>query len=372
MRVIYNGVDLGVLETLSFATEAVYDDTMTDYLFTRVSFAVRALVNGQAAVVTGGAPGPPMSYGFTGAPGPLAPSPIVGTRPLPPSVAPPTMPAGAGIAVQPPAPLRTITRTPFPPTTTHIAIRHRLETPRGKLWVFDGPGMESGTPAAGTPGAPGPTSRVMLESPLPRAVCDCKNGPIPKVLDIATALGDAATFIVDFSCETYINEGPLNAITPAGALLSNRFKQRQTVDESGYMQITTEGTAIYRTDGVYLNPNSPDADRPVLFMPIPQGFTRVIDYVIGKEDVTGVDYSYTDTQVPVNFTAGPYVRAAKISCVHRQAVVSNTDLLGGALGAYERYLNIRWSKKAGDDEPDTKEAKRKAVMDPLKAFNFTP
>jgi len=393
MRLIYNGIDLSVIETYAFDAESVYDDTQTDYLFTKISLVVRALINGQAEVVNGSANGPPISYTWDKAT-PSNPT-VVAYRAAMPSTPPfgSTTNPQSGIAyASASTPLRKVFRTPNQPALTHQVIRHRLGTPRGKFYLFSGPGSELGTsdkPA--TPGASaipvniagsrddltsvnisegggqvrttgvgktGPaaaTDPVMIvESPMNATVCDCKNGPIPKVLGMTSALGDATTLMVDFQIETYINEGPINTVNPSGALLSHRFSQTHHVDEHGFTGIATEGTAIYRTDLVYgsagadppgggILTRSPDTDRPFLFMPIPLGFVRSNIEVSGRKDVTGIDYSYLDIQVPVNFVAGPYAKASIISAIHRQSISSSSDIFGGAFGMVERAVSFKSS-----------------------------
>lgn len=366
MRVIYNGIDLMPLETHAFDWEPVYDDSGTDYLFTRVSIVVRAVINGQAEIVfpvglrpggVGTPPGPFMSYDI-GAPSPgsladaaraVRPDPNTPVRPGPVLG---KEPPGTGIDNAPAGTLVAIARAVNRPLLTHRAIRHRLTTPRGKLFVFAGSGMESGVPAPGTD-APPVAATITLTSPLAGNTCDCKNGPIPRILSMPTVHGDAETLMVDWACETYVNENELNGVNPSGVLLSNRFSQTHVVDDHGYTTVVTEGDAVFRADMVYRLPASPDADRPVLFMPIQFGFVRENIQVTGHPDSLGVHYSYQDRQVPVNFVAGPYCKAASISAVHRQAIVTNTDVLGGALSAYERILGLTANKNfafPGSDE----------------------
>lgn len=331
MRVIYNGVDLMPIETKDYYREAVYDDTMTDYLYTKVSIHVTALVNGQSELVNG----PPMSYKFNGG----ITTPVTGpTRPFPAARSP-----DASLTVTPTVgidrgrfnkPTRNIVLSSAKPFTTHKAIRHRLETPQGQLYVFSGPGMETGNPVAGTTAPPPNPDDIDLISPTAGRPCDCKNGPFPKLLGVTMASGDANTLVVDWACETYVNEAQENNVSPSGGLLSNRFSQVHSVDDDGYTTLTTHGVAIFRTDFIYGVGINPDSDRAVLFMPIPQGFRRVIDYVEARPDVTGLEYEYHDTQVPVNFVAGPYARASQIAAVHRQAVSADVDVVNGVLSAY--------------------------------------
>lgn len=500
MRVIYNGVDLMVVETYVLDMESVYDDTTTDYLYTRVTIAVKAVVNGLAEVVNsyrGGQqagaagrnqglapPGPFMSYSwgtatFPPPPGqPLVFNPLATTRNRPPQLASkfatpgalggplgaamftPTTPPGTGLDRGVPTgagnALRSIRVMPNHPGLTHEVVRHRLSIPRRKLWIFTGPGVEGGGVGAGSEGDPAPDGKAaakaaataefnkvfkdpplgadppggpaggarltagagaalaaarrvlddpnggartefgkaqqallglnnkapttvkqllgweaspntrfgnrqevltvpFLDSPqevdqgidgVPKVTppCDCKNGPTPKVWAVEAAVGDAGTMFVTWSCVTYINEARLNYTQDVGALISNRFSQTHEIDASGYTTVTTEGRALFRTDWVYALPESPDHKRPLIFMPIPPGFVRENIVVQGLEDASGVRYRYQDRQVPVNFVAGPYARAASISVVHRQAVSTNADVLGGALSFYERTLGLRANK----------------------------
>lgn len=397
MRILYRGIDMGVIETHLFECESVYDDSGVDYLFTRATMVVRAIINGQSEVLTpnvkdGVRPfnGPPISYAYAsgkrkdpkppksrnprspgdillngddtngniGAPGAI----IIGILNRPSDVAPqfrraPTEPwlpplRDRGLDIAEASKLREIVRVPNVAPLTHQTIRHRLLTPRGKLWVFSGLGQEIGVPAPGTDAPPG-TGFLLLEAPLPGAVTDCKNGPLPKSLAIYAAVGDSNTFLVDWGCECYFNEGTLNSVASAGMLLSNRFRQSHSVDEDGYTTVSVDGSAVFRTDAVYKAEENPDAFRSALFMPIPQGFTRVIDHVTGRDDVTGVDYAYKDKQVPVNFVAGPYCQAARISAVHRQSITSRTDVFGGALSAYQNIssnlLNLKWLRARDGD-----------------------
>lgn len=379
MRIIYRGVDLLVLETHQYDWEPVYDDTGTDYLYTRVSILVRAMVNGQAAVVDGiggglapfaGArpPGPFMSYdwdsGVTLGNGnpqfrpPSANAPVTGVPPgggfVPPNPAL-TVPAGTGMSLKVPSTLRGIVRRPNAPVLTQAVVRHRLSTPRGKLYVFAGRGMESGVPGAGTSDPPVAPAVLSLESPIADFPTDCKNGPLPKLFNVSAAVGDANTLVVDWGCETFVNEAADNDVAPAGGLLSNRFSQTHLVGEDGYTTIATSGKAIFRTDVVFGTAatgfQSPDVQRAFCMLPIPLGFVRENVQVTALPDVTGIEYAFQDRQVSVNFPAGPFAKAAKISVHHRQAVSVNGGALGGVLNAYERILGLKAQKNFATERP---------------------
>jgi hypothetical protein len=343
-----------VTETHAFACDTVMDDTGTDYLYTRYLIAVRAIVNGEVLVVQKRAPGPFMSYRFS----PATPDPIPGgpvnRLPSPtsaPTVVPVTVPAGTGLANAGLPGLVALEIAPVATNLTHQAIRHRLAIPRGQLYVFAGPGMESGVPPVN--GFTPPSGPLFLASPAAGFPVDCKNGPIPRSLSVVNAMGDANTLTVDWACETYVNENAENKTLPRAMLLSNRFRQQHVIDHDGYTTIRTQGTAIYRTDYVYLFNQTPDADRPILFMPTLAGFKRENIVVSAREDVTGADYAYDDVQVPVNFVAGPFAKAATVTALHRQAITARSNVAGATLTAYERIINLKAQRnfaKSGDGD----------------------
>lgn len=411
MRIIYNGIDLGVIETHAFDCESVYDDARLSYLYTRVSFSGRAIVSGMAEVVAqrippGGVlppPGPFMSYRFggkdtdiSGGPGAIdtelkgggdipggtgigdgvlktkglkgspAANPGVPAPPL--SVTAPdksrrkdpqkpvstqfsNIPDEAGIDKQNQSRQRDIFYAPSPAALTLSTIRHRLAVPRKKLFIFSGPGIEVNPIGAG--------ATVIVQSPGHGMACDCRNGPFPRITAVHTAVGDSNFVMLDWSVETFITDSEENGINPNGALLSNTFSQTHQVDDAGWTTMTTTGTAIFRTDFVYNDPISPDKMRPLLFIPIPQGFVRENIVVQGREDVTGVNYSFQDRQVPINFPAGPYARAAKISAVHRQALTT-ADMAEGALAVYQGVLGLKANRNFANP-PDGGDDSRKAM-----------
>ena len=351
MRVIYNLIDMGALETQEFSITPVYDDSGVDYLYSQVAIAIRAVINGQVRYVTGEAKnGPYISYNWAigtggtelnaGVPASASTDPEARPSQSSSAVAPvglspgssPTVPAGTGLKAAPITPIRSIQRIAAPTPVSHTVIRHRLSMPRGKLFIFSGPGTELDTfsPIEIS------SSNLFVRSPADGYEVDCKNGPIPKVLNITSALGDSNSLIVDWSCVAYINEGELNRVAKNGALLSNRFSQVHEIDADGYTTTFTSGVAIYRTDLLWKNFTSPDVDRSLLFMPVPSGFVRTNIQVTGMPDVTGVHYAYTDRQVEINFPVGPLARASSISVEHTQKL-STKDGIDTLLGAYEKF-----------------------------------
>lgn len=395
MRVIYNGVAMDLTRTEQFVGEPVMDNIAgTDYLMTKHQIAFSAvvgehlvdvvadpkLVAGAAALDDVDSPADRsrnrvgIGYEFSGAQIRVPPSefnslppglppedrpeipadlPNVGFGTIPKVASSPSrgvLPGQFGIAA-PPVDTRTLYRivpADVPATVTMAAIRHRLTTPRGQLWVFNGTG------AAG---------EVLVSAPEPGCRCDPKGGPFPRLLGIDTALGDGRMFVVHFGVELYLIESEQNGVSLADprSLLSNTFTQKHTIDKDSYLTITTEGEAVFRADYVYKNRENPDAFRPRFFLPVPLGFQRENIEVDAIPGAMGVRYGYQDRQTPALFPAGRYVRAASISIQHRQAIVTDGDVLEGALSVYERVqsnlLSRKWLNQ--QDQPRGKGRRRR-------------
>lgn len=379
MYMIYNGIGLEVLEIEQYTEEMVYDDTGTDYLFTKISIQGQFLVNGQEGLntflpVTSYDLDPtqieslkniwlltsPSKYFDTNIGEPGAPStPSVAAGSFVNTVGCETggavpFDARNGIYAIATDSLTTAfaVRTVVPCVTTEVTIRQRLCEPRSHLFVFTGKGD------------PGRKDELLLASPAFNAHCDCKNGPIPKVRAITSFHGDAQTFVVSFGIETYINEQDSCArvglsassgafVGTSSPLLSNRWSMRHAIDKDSYLTIQVEGTAIFRTDLLYANPDTinPDSYRPNLLLPVPFGCVREDIQIVGLPDVTGVRYSFTDRQQHANFCAGPYANATEIEAIHRQAIVTEEDALVGVARGYEKVYSIRsLRRQAADDE----------------------
>lgn len=371
MRIIYNGIDMSVLQdTYKYEMEPVFDDSGTDYLYTRHSIACQTLVNGQVDLfipkeVDGSlvGNGPAVTYTSSSMFG-VSPRPtstfgigMVRSGTVSDPVTPifptryPIVPTATGVATATREPLFIVTKAPNPAPSTMWVIRQRLSEPRGRLFVTT-PLIETMAGEA----VPGPSLTPMqLVSPDPASssVCDCKNGPFPLVTSINQVYGDDKTFLVSFAIQTFVNEYIKNGLVTTSALLSNRFSQTATTDDRGYTTITTVGKAIFRTD--WLNTGTttttPDVLRAELMLKIPLGFVRENIQVTGLPDGTGIGYKFDDRQVEINFPGGPLSKAAKISAVHRQAIVNNSDVLSGALTAYERALGLAANKNIAKPHP---------------------
>lgn len=364
MRVFYNGIDMMAIETQVFSGEPVYDDTGVDYLYTKYLIHVTGVINTERPTsdVFLGTGNGFMNYGFTDGVAPV-PKGDAEFGKLDPRPAPIFAPLRADLTYAPvfgvgsfPNPdTRAVAFGRSTPVLTHEAIRHRLEVPRGQLYVFSGTGLESGT-------VPPTANNLILRSPADKTVCDAKNGPLPRLMAVTMSVGGTNTMVVEWACETFVNEAQTNNVDPFGYILSNRFSQVHSVDQAGFTTVATQGITLFRTDRI-MTPGArinPDSLRARLFVPIPQGFERVVDYVRGRPDVSGIEYRYTDVQVPVNFVAGPYCKAADITAVHKQSVVSDVNPLNDIADGISKILNLALTGKwLSDPRPASTPAKSK-------------
>ena len=368
------------MEILESVFEAVYDETSTDYLYSRYHLAVTGVINGQSEIqqytptMNYAEGGSSTLYAYwrshapTGASPPFAdPPPNVnpffsgGARPQRSSKATP----GAGIQAINPTEITVpdVVRTPVPAVTTDTTIRSRLQSPRGRLFVFTGSGDVTRK------------DELLFQSHPWNRHTDCKNGPFPKLYAVSQFSGDARTFMVRFEIEAFVNEqlgsvpgadlsgrvgviegaySTAEGVTPSlanRALLSNRFSMKHAVDDDNYLTIITQGVAHFRTDLLYTDkPLNPDDLRLNLFLPVPFGCVRGDIEIETLPDGTGVQYSFVDREQRTNFVGGPYCFATHIEAVHRQAVSIDDDFLTGALNVYERQLNLRAQRKFADDD----------------------
>jgi hypothetical protein len=366
MRVIYNGIDMRVLELEQAVVEPVYDSTQTDLLYCRYLLSVNVMVNGQAEVRN--VAGPPLSYAKTGnqvyhydmqttdkPPAVVAPVPPFASAPD--SVNPFTIGLTAVDVTSGTDPVNgnvtggihafneraqvEIVPGPGPTAITHQLLYSRLVEPRAILWVFNNDG--------------GPDD-LILQSHAFDQYCDARNGPIPAALNITRAFGDGATFFLNFQVQTFVDLHQYADGNPETGLVSNRFGVTHTIDEDGVLEIHVRGEAHFKANFLYDAALSADFFRRSLFLPVPFGHVRGNIVVEGMENACGVRYSYTDREMPVHFVAGPYADATRIEAVHRQSIGSNKDIFGTALDVYERDLGIRVNRRYAreDNHPTPK------------------
>ncbi|MDB5306731.1 MAG: hypothetical protein JWO38_933 [Gemmataceae bacterium] len=371
--------------------EAVYDESGTDFLWTKCTVNGGFLVNGQIDVF-GNMPGtsyaqagpgidldagiggfarapaadnaaiaaqyPPGLRGFPGAglPPTINLSQVVGLGatqdlrtnvdrqpdgsaiPNPPGVNSPS----AGVASGVPRFEYRIVPASVPPNMTAWVIRERLNTPRAPLFCFFNTGI---------------VNELLVASPVPGAPCDANGGPKPIVFHITNSVGVASLFC-NFQVETYLAESLANAGTTP-ALLSNRFKQSEYLDEQYGIVRITEGTSIFRADAVYGGVGlNPDALRSWVFPPIANGYVRRVD-VSGSENGQEITWRCEDRQQHANFPAGVLSGATKVQLVHRQSLQASGSPLGGVLSQVERYYNFRWLQNPHGEPRNRPEAEHK-------------
>lgn len=382
MRIIYNGIDLQLLDIQEAVCQPVYDDSQTDVLYCMYKISGNAMVNGLASVQQGSTSSTPVPGQTTLGPAlslaTLLPNDIPGNSKnqwtLQKEYSPPaatiavtdnptdinitdlgktvlgstdgaTFPAGVAAA---PVISSCSTRKGIeviqnagPSAITLNLLYSKLNEPRAQLWVFTDNGG---------------TNDLVIRSHSNTQICDCKNGPIPNATNIVKAFGDGATYFLNFQVTTYVDLRihPAGETTDHTFLLSNRFTTQHVINEDSFLAITVQGVAVGRTDIMYEEKKSLDSLRKSLFLPVPGGFVRTNINVVGSPDNTRLYYTYTDIQQPVNFVAGRYENATQIEAVHRQSLeMSGSDLGKTAIDLYDRVNTLRtnnlWRRQLEDD-----------------------
>lgn len=394
MRVIiYNGVAMPYPSLQDFRCEPVYDNVSgNDLLYSRCTASWTAVIAENFVTVspTAAEPKPPgPSRQINNGPGGSHPTQMTGlgyrlareggprswpdTQVRPPSLsATPATPADIpilGFGTTPQGASQTGRRGVLPPelglfappaeskrlyridsqdskaAVTLAAVRHRLQQPRGEFWWFNGAGADAD---------------VLFRAPADGCRCDPAGGPKPRLLGIDAAVGDGQMLVCGFQIEFAVIEAGENGVPllDPKALLSNQFKQTHAIDPAGYTTIHTEGEAVFRADFVLLHRENPDAFRPTFFLPQPNWAVReniVTESIPGH---LGVRYAYDDRQTSGYFPAGVHVKAAGISIRHRQSIVSDGDVLEGALTVYERQLGVRVNRRFAQDERAARRRRR--------------
>ncbi|MDY3557607.1 hypothetical protein R5W23_000134 [Gemmata sp. JC673] len=371
MDIVYNGIHLSMGTINEYRMEAVYDDTKTDYLYTRHRVSGVCTVNGQSEVRD--VAGPPVSYRKTdelvySGDDAIRTAPSGVSRAgaaVPPNVNVPLTkvfhsPSGdevfgdappSGLSARSPNAVRQFKLEPVanPVPLTVRAIRERLLTPRKPLFVFAGSAADS---------------ELLLMSPARFSYhTDARNGPQPISCEILSSQGDADTFIIQFDIETCVRESEENLVSTdpnagsvASPLLSNRFSMIHSIDDQHLTKIIVEGEAVFRSDLLYSTAASPDDLRQRLLLPCPFGFVRDGIVVEGFRDGTGVRYRFEDRQLPVHLPGAAVWGAVRIEATHSQAIVSDADLVKGTAAVFNdlnsQLLNSRWLKQANESQKE--------------------
>lgn len=307
MHLVYNGIEIEVLDVQRWTRDDVMDDSGVDALCVRERISVTGLINGQLDF-WGRLQG--MSY---------VKNPLASQNP--PRGLPPTVPQNT----LPPE----IAKFPNRPILTDNAIREHLLKPRRKLIAY------TTTPAG---------VEILLESPARDKLTDERNGPFVTGLEL-TPLGDAVTFMVAVTFETF---------TPvcehSAALVSNRWSSTHVLDETHHLNISYEGVSHFRASVLHANKINPDRLRTFLVPPIPVGFRRVNVVTQGSSDGLQIRWSCTDTQMDHQFVAGVEAGGVWLDTkfTHSISVPGATE---GILGAIERGLSLKVNRKWSREEP---------------------
>jgi hypothetical protein len=344
---IYNSVQLEVVESLPVQRRVVYDGPV--YLYTMWRIHVRAYYN-------------PFATSYTGQPGQEVPDP------------------GAT------------------PALTDETVRHKLMQPRGKLvFTMGGPGPNPGDPPnlnifggqGGTlvildcppstfAGGPGGDQPNYTGGPAAdQYFTDAANGPRPVVCVIRRISG-FKTWHVEFVIEAAVNECFSYYSSPA-VILSQRWTMRHDIDRMGFTRRTVRGHAIFRSD-VLLNIKNanPDDFREALLHPIPNNCERQNIMVEAHEDGLRVDYSFVDVEVSHMISRGTVARLEAFARVYRHrpsltdigagaVTVRNLWNLGGAIRGALPTIAVRFTVRAWGNRNSSRVALRNVCTKVLQA-----
>ena len=237
-------ITLEIVKTRLFQQEAVYDASGTDYLYTKFTIDVQAVINPAATTYSLQQSLPTYDYG--------------------------TLPA-----------------------ITIRSIRHFLMQPRQILSCS----------IAGNQLLVSPQQQLIGTGNA--ATVDAADGPKPIFCNITEITGQT-TFLIHYKIETCLNEC-LSAVFPA-ELLSNRWSQSHVVDEQHMVSIITQGTAYFRSDlmaDIKTNPDggtpapnglTPDMLRAQILPPVPLHCQRKSIQVAVSEDNLRMTYTVIDKE----------------------------------------------------------------------------
>lgn len=284
MFVQYDSIGFACEQVLEFSQTPVYSEDGADYLYTHIRVRVRAVWN------------PSATYAVDG-----EGDPMVGAASI-------------------------------------EELRHRLSQPRKVLKVR--------VPSGGAG-----SSNILVTSPMldpngSRYACDAKNGPFPIGQPVIHIIAEK-TCIVDFGCETFLNE-----CAEARPMLSHRWQARHDISRDYYTTRTIQGVAVFRTDVMERNVLNPDDFRSILLHPVPVGFKRDSVNVDVSSDNTTLRYTIVDeektltianadrgiTRVEGTFTYMKGVGTASLGNTRGAAAAGSIGgpvgtVLGGTIGA---------------------------------------
>jgi hypothetical protein len=260
MYLSYGKVDLKIVRFLECSRTPEYDQSGTDYLWTRYRISVEAIYSANRGLNW------PYAVAYTG------------TTPLTATVG-----RDDGTFVNP------IVDTTSNPINTDRSLIHALSIPRRKLVLSFG--LEAG-------------NQIWISSPIDTLPCCMISGPIPIDVSVQEIRGEAGMFLVRFTVETALNfcgsDGKQTDI-----LLSNRWTASTSADENFFETRTFKGRAIFRSDLVHDLHLAVDLWRLNLIPPMPVNCKRhIIDLTVGPDGYT-YDYEIQDVEQEVPYLDQP-------------------------------------------------------------------
>ncbi len=249
-QLFYNGIELQGIRTNLFEAEPCYSEDMTEYLYTKFTLDVTAILNPSMTSYTQDANGV-----LTAAPGVLA-------------------------------------------AATHKAIRLQLLQPRKPLIFRIGETIILRSPPNDLGDDAGEETRRS----------DANNGPKVEYCRV-TAVNGQRTLLVHFRVSTWLSE----CKNDSSRFLSHRWSETHSVTGDWFTVRTVTGTVVVRTDYKNADPATlgPDAYRSLLTHPIPARFKRDKIEVQSTSDGTRLAYRFSD--VETYLPLGIQSQATKIS-----------------------------------------------------------
>lgn len=255
--VIYNGITLEVVKLVSHKREAVYDKAKLNYMYTRNTLIVRAIL---APTVSehqlGNRVRPDTSN--------LTQTPYAG----PVSINQGNM-ANAVVGADPITGLE-----------SSNAIKQALLAPRKRLAYVVG-------------------GNYVIDSPHLGQACDVTFGPIPLFCHVEKIAGMGTVSIL-FGIQTDLNQCPLfEGDDQCGRfpwVLSHEYSQQVEIDEQFRTKRTTRGEIRVRADKMASKPCTPDAFREYFAQACPAHYKRDSIRIVQHPDMTRLEYVIEDVE----------------------------------------------------------------------------
>lgn len=147
-----------------------------------------------------------------------------------------------------------------------------------------------------------PVEFTWLESPRGSLKIDAANGPHPLGCTLVEPTGEApVSGLLNFQIETHL---PLAEGDEARPLISHRWTTSVQHDEDYYATRVVSGEAVFDPSLLDKFAAHPHEFISQLYHPIPVGFRRGLPEVTLESDNSRLSYTFTDTAVPMVFDAG--------------------------------------------------------------------